>query len=167
MTLFDDAGLSGGWHRAVGQVAVDPPAHALLRGQAARMLYDQGVLGPAAAALHLSRALSPAVAAAEAGDWLDGFLGDSGQVLLHDVTLRRIIDGWLVVTAEEDFTNLLPVLRRAFATFDRSERRRLLDELARVSAAPAPASPLQPETDTPGFAAALPLLMTILGGDQT
>jgi hypothetical protein len=167
MTLIDDTGLSDGWRRALAAVADDPPSHALLRGQATRMLYDQGILGADAAARHLSRALSPSVPALEAGDWLDGFLGDSGQVLLHDVTLRRIIDGWLVVTAEEDFTNLLPVLRRAFATFDRSERRRLLDELARVSAAPAPASPLQPETDTPGFAAALPLLMTILGADQT
>jgi hypothetical protein len=35
-----------------------------------------------------------------------------------------------------------------------------------MTAGPAPASPaLQPETDAPGFAAALPLLLTILGAD--
>jgi hypothetical protein len=169
MTLIDDEGLVEGWRRAVGHVADDPPAHALLRGQAVRMLYDQGVLGPDAAARHLSRALSPAVAAADAGDWLDGFLGDSGQILLHDLPLRRIIDSWLVAVGEEEFTNLLPVLRRAFSTFDRSERRRLLDELARMAEAGPAAAPaalaLQPETDAPGFAAALPLLLTILGMD--
>jgi hypothetical protein len=164
MTLIDDAGLRDGWHRAVGHVADDPPAHALLRGQAARMLYDQGVLDPDAAVRHLSRALSPAVAAAEAGDWLDGFLGDSGQILLHDLPLRRIIDSWLAAVGEAEFTNLLPVLRRAFSSFDRSERRRLLDELGRMAATATPAAPaLQPEADAPGFAAALPLLMTILG----
>jgi hypothetical protein len=172
MTLVDDAGLSDGWRRALRLVADDAPSHPLLRGQATRMLYDQGILAADAAARHLSRALSPAVPALEAGDWLDGFLGESGQVLLHDVSLRRIIDGWLVVIGEEEFTNLLPVLRRAFSSFDLSERRRLLDELAKTpppAAAietPVPGSPaLQPETDAPGFAAALPLLLTILGAD--
>jgi hypothetical protein len=171
MTLIDDAGLSDGWRRALRLVADDPPSHPLLRGQASRALYDQGVLAPEAAARHLSRALSPTVPALEAGDWLDGFLGESGQVLLHDVTLRQIIDAWLVVIGEEEFTNLLPVLRRAFSSFDRSERRRLLDELAKTLrattvevSAPEP-SASTPETDAPGFAAALPLLLTILGAD--
>jgi hypothetical protein len=75
------------------------------------------------------------------------------------------------VVDEEEFTNLLPVLRRAFSSFDRSERRRLLDELGKTPAAaievPAPASAAPQGTDAPGFAAALPLLMTILGADAS
>jgi hypothetical protein len=172
MTLIEDEGLSDGWRRALALVADDAPSHPLLRGQATRVLYDHGVLGPDAAAQHLSRALSPSVPAPEAGDWLDGFLGESGQVLLHDVTLRRIIDGWLVAIGEEEFTNLLPALRRAFSSFDRSERRRLLDELAKMPRPvvaieePVPGSAaLKPEMDAPGFGAALPLLLTILGAD--
>src|SRR5262249_21955623 len=176
MTLIEDAGLTSAWQRALGLIADDPPAHPLLRGQATRVLYDHGILSPEAAALHLSRALSPSVPAPAAGDWLDGFLGESGQILLHDLTLRRIIDGWLVALGEEEFNNLLPALRRAFATFDRSERRRLLDELAKAPlpaapvaiAAPAPGSPApQPKTGAPGFAVALPLLLAILGAEVT
>jgi uncharacterized protein DUF5682 len=173
MTLIEDAALTGAWHRAIGLVADDLSAHPLLRGQGTRVLYDRGMLAPEAAALHLSRALSPSVPALAAGDWLDGFLGQSGQILLHDLILRRIIDGWLVALGEEEFTNLLPVLRRAFSSFDRGERRRLLDEIAKMRPVAAPSTPgqpapspaLTPESDAPGFAAALPLLLTILGAD--
>jgi hypothetical protein len=144
----------------------------LLRGQAARALYDHGILAPEPAALRLSRALSHSVPTPAAGDWLDGFLGQSGQILLHDPTLRRIIDGWLISIGGQEFTNLLPVLRRAFSTFDRNERRRLLDELAKMPPAPlaveqrASRSSAALAEEAPGFAAALPLLLTILGAES-
>ena len=118
------------------------------------------------------RALSPAIAPDLAGDWVDGFLGDSGQILLHDDVLRGLIDQWLAEIGEEAFTALLPVLRRAFSSFDMSERRRLLDLIvktapptgdgvarARGGSAPAPTG----VQDAPGFDQALPLLYTILG----
>src|SRR5215831_3926592 len=173
MNLIEDAALSDAWRRALGIVADDASAHPLLRGQAARALYDHGILAPEPAALHLSRALSHSVPAPAAGDWLDGFLGQSGQILLHDRTLRRIIDGWLVAIGAEEFNNLLPVLRRAFSTFDRNERRRLLDELAKAPPMAVPSAIAQHASpssaplaeEAPGFAAALPLLLTILGAD--
>lgn len=164
ITLIDATALTDAWRRAVSALADDAQAHALLRGQAVRMLYDRGIVAAAAAALHLSRALSPAVPVATAGDWLDGFLGDSAQILLHDVALRDIVDGWLSAAGDADFTCLLPVLRRAFAHFDRSERRRLLDAVTRAPARTAAALPAgDGDGDAPGFAAALPLLLTILG----
>jgi hypothetical protein len=174
MTLIDDAGLTEDWRRALGQVAGDANAHPLLAGLAVRALYDQNVIDANAAALHLSRALSPATPPLAAGDWLDGFIGNSGQILLYDHVLRAIMDHWLVSLGEEEFTNLLPMLRRAFSSFDRSERRRLLDEIAKLRTV-APLSPGAPEPAgeapaalgnkgaAPGFAAALPLLLTILG----
>jgi len=174
MNLIEDAALSNAWRRALGLVADDASAHPLLKGQATRALYDHGVLAPEPAALYLSRALSHSVPTPTAGDWLDGFLGQSGQILLHDQTLRRIIDGWLVSIGGEEFNTLLPVLRRAFSSFDRSERRRLLDELAKMPPLAAlaamepharPSSGLSPAAEAPGFAAALPLLLTILGAE--
>jgi hypothetical protein len=174
MNLIEDAELSAAWRRALGLVADDASAHPLLKGQATRALYDHGIVEPESAALYLSRALSQSVPAPTAGDWLDGFLGQSGQILLHDQTLRRIIDGWLVSIGAEEFNNLLPVLRRAFASFDRSERRRLLDELAKAPPmamasvmeqhAPHSSAP-PPAAEAPGFAEALPLLLTILGAE--
>lgn len=174
MTLIDDDGLTEGWRRALGQVADDTNAHPLLIGLAVRALYDQSILDANAAALHLSRALSPSAPPLAAGDWLDGFIGSSGQILLHDHALRTIIDRWLVTLRDEEFTNLLPMLRRAFSSTDRSERRRLLDEIGKLRTM-APSAPGTPEPAgsavagvdakgvAPGFAAALPLLLTILG----
>jgi hypothetical protein len=115
MNLIEDAELSDAWRRALGLVADDASAHPLLSGQATRALYDHGALAPEPAALHLSRALSHSVPTQTAGDWLDGFLGQSGQILLHDRTLRQIIDTWLISIRAQEFTNLLPVLRRALA----------------------------------------------------
>jgi Family of unknown function (DUF5682) len=164
--LIEDAALTAGWHRALGHVAADGSAHPLLRGLAVRALYDHGVADVDATAMFLSRALSPSVPPLDAGGWIDGFLGKSGQILLHDVALRRIIDGWIVTLGDDDFTNLLPVLRRGFSSFDLSERRRLLDEIAKsragVVAVPTQVTP-QVAGDAPGFAAALPLLLQILG----
>ena len=173
--LIEDAGLTEAWRRALGLVCNDNASHALLMGFATRALYDHGELAPEPAALHLSRALSPAATPQAAGDWLDGFIGKSGQILLHDTVLRAIIDDWLCTRGEEEFINLLPMLRRGFSGFDRSERRRLLDEIAKMpswsrsmggtpaqSAVPAPAGVAMASL-APGFAEALPLLLTILG----
>ncbi|CAL74755.1 conserved hypothetical protein; putative signal peptide [Bradyrhizobium sp. ORS 278] len=172
--LIEDAGLREGWRRALAHVANDSSAHPLLKGLASRALYDHGTVSPEQTALALSRALSHSVPTLEAGDWLDGFLGQSGQVLLHDHALRRIIDIWLAAIDDEAFNNLLPVMRRAFSSFDRSERRRLLDELARqrplAVSTTTDTAPLQPlaqlPTGTADFEAALPLLLTILGADR-
>jgi hypothetical protein len=174
MNLIEDQALSEAWRRALGLVADDASAHPLLRGQATRAVYDHGILAPEPAALHLSRALSPTIPTPAAGDWLDGFLGQSGQILLHDPTLRRIIDGWLISIGGQEFTNLLPVLRRAFSAFDRNERRRLLDELAKMPPMTAALAVEQRASrssaalaeEAPGFAAALPLLLTILGAES-
>jgi hypothetical protein len=175
MGLIEDDGLTEAWRRALGLVCNDGASHPLLAGFAVRALYEQGELAPEPAALHLSRALSPSATPQAAGDWLDGFLGKSGQILLHDATLRAIIDGWLCTRSEVEFINLLPMLRRGFSSFDLSERRRLLDEIAKMpdwsrSRGGAPAQPTMPPATNvataslaPGFAEALPLLLTILG----
>jgi Family of unknown function (DUF5682) len=95
---------------------------------------------------------------------------------MHDNALRGIIDAWIVGLGEEEFTNLLPMLRRAFANFDRSERRHLLDIVAKFQpevmlpdAGPSATSvmPSLPvgslAAQAPGFAEAVPLLLAILG----
>lgn len=167
--LLDDERLSGDWRRALDRLAEDESASPLLQGFAARALYDQSALDPSEIENLLSRALSPSVAAAAAGQWLDGFLADGGQMLLHDDRLLAIIDGWLVALAEEDFIALLPMLRRAFSNCDLLERRRLLDAivhtpraLARTENSSSAGAGASAETSE-NFTAALPLLLAILG----
>lgn len=173
LLLIDSEPITADWRRALIRLADDGDTHAMLRGFAVRRLYDKGVLAGEDAGRHLSRALSRAVPPIEAGHWLDGFLGEASQVLLYDEVLVALIDAWICGLGEEDFVALLPMLRRAFSGFDRSERRRLLDSLRQPvrTATPGgngePLLPAQPQAvaDAPGFAAALPLLLTILGLD--
>jgi hypothetical protein len=161
--------LTTDWRRALARLADDAAAQATLRGFSVRALYDQGTIADVATSRYLSRALSRAVPPIEAGQWLDGFLGRSGQVLLHDDVLTALIDGWISGLGEDEFTAILPMLRRAFSSIDRAERRRLLDKVRRPTTT-APAGALGPPASTPersaGFEAALPLLLTILGIDR-
>jgi hypothetical protein len=171
LLLIESEPITTDWRRALIRLADDGDTHAMLRGFAVRRLYDQGVLEREDAGRHLSRALSRAVPPIEAGHWLDGFLGEAGQVLLYDEVLVALIDAWICGLSEEDFVALLPMLRRAFSGFDRSERRRLLDSLRapvrtaipRGNGEPLLPAPPQAVAEAPGFAAALPLLLTILG----
>ena len=169
LLLLEDEHLTSDWRRALARLADDAAVHATLRGFAVRALYDQGLLAEAATGGYLSRALSRAVPPGEAGQWLDGFLGNAGQILVHDTVLTGIIDGWISALGEDDFTALLPMLCRAFSSVDRVERRRLLDMLRRPLTSAGVTPDGEPTTASepasPGFEAALPLLLTILGID--
>lgn len=124
-----DADLARVWREALARVAESDGTravhgtHGLLAGRALRLLLDAGERGTDDVGPALSRALSdePAHAAA----WIEGFLAGSGTVLLHDARLRGLLDGWLATLDEERFTDVLPLLRRTFATFPEGARRRL------------------------------------------
>jgi hypothetical protein len=62
---------------------------------------------------------------------VEGFLAGSGQLLLHDDALWRLIDDWLVHLREDTFVALLPLLRRSFSAFAGPERRQLGDRARR------------------------------------
>lgn len=120
-----DAGQhwSGDWQAALATL-LDDPVHPLIAGRCVRLLLDRQQLDNAEARRRLGLALSPAVAARQAA-WLEGFLGDSGLLLLHLPELLALIDQWVCGLAPEVFNELLPLLRRAFAQFQPSERRAL------------------------------------------
>lgn len=103
----------------------------------------------------------------DAGQWLEGFLGTTGHTLLHDKTLRAIIDGWMCALGADDFMVVLAKLRRAFGTLDKMERCRLLDDIRRTVVGASVPVTVAPQTahdiGAPGFAAAVPLLLKILG----
>ncbi len=164
--LLESDRLRNDWQRALLRLAEDHDAAPLLKGFATRRLYDHGSLDSAATSDHLSRALSPALGPQDGAAWLEGFLADAGQLLLHDQALFAVIDDWLLALPEQDFTNLLPLLRRTFGGFDAMEQRHLL---TLVRKGPRPERRLDPSVRTAApqvdeaFACALPLLQTILG----
>ncbi len=164
--LFEDQYGREAWLEALGALEQSDASAAFLRGFALRHLYDSQQRGAGETATRLSRALSNAVPTQEAGQWLEGFLGHSAQLLLNDAQLFQLIDDWLAGLTENSFMELLPVLRRAVTSFDPMERRHILEQVKRGPAADtksraalAPDDPRAAEA----FVKALPLIKTILG----
>jgi hypothetical protein len=161
-----DAALSrsgadaGDWCRALMQLADNSAAHALIAGRATRLLLDRGELDVDQTARRLGLALSPAVAVGQAM-WIEGLLGGSGLVLLHQPELLTLIDRWLSALEAERFAETLPLLRRAFAEFSQPERRQIGERL-KSDDGPAAAARTT-ELDPARVALVLPTLRRLLG----
>jgi hypothetical protein len=118
---------------------------------------------PARLSLALSRGGDPAAAAA----WLEGFLGGSGMVLVHDDRLLSIVDGWVCSLPRETFERVCPIARRTFSTFERPERRLIGEKLRRGAPGPAagPGEGGADDFDADRAALVEPVLRLILGDD--
>ncbi|MDV6375531.1 DUF5682 family protein [Deinococcus arenicola] len=126
--LLDEAEALAEWRAALLRLSDRTEAHPLLTGDAVRRLRDSGELdGP-----EVERRVSLALGADRPGDvtaWLDGFLGHSAALLLHDSALLALLDGWLAGLEGEAFQESLPLLRRVFARYEKPERRAIGEAL--------------------------------------
>jgi hypothetical protein len=163
--LIENGHVDAEWIRCLATLCDGRETTPLVAGFAARRLYERSARTPQETAATLSRALSPSVPPKEAGLWLEGFASGAAQVLLHDTVLLGLMDAWLASPGEEDFVELLPVLRRAFSGFDSMQRRRLLQLLAQSEPAAGPPATARHSTRA-AFERALPLIETILGLDE-
>jgi len=162
LELVADDYLNSNWHNCLGQVIDDERAAALVKGLAARLLHNKQHVDVGQTAARLSRNLAPAVPVLDAGDWLEGFIDESGEVFLHDDELFYVVDAWLQETPEESFIEILPMMRRSFSGFDSVLRRRLMQKLQSAPSLGRPSGhELQRNESTIGVAAfekLLPLL---------
>lgn len=125
LALLGDDELLHRWRRAMGEVSERDRVHGVLQGLATRLLADAGTLDADAVERRVSRALSPGTAPLEAAAFVEGFLGGSGTVLLHDPVLLGAVDRWVAALPGDAFTDALPLLRRTFGAFEPAERRAL------------------------------------------
>lgn len=165
VTLLQDERHRELWTDALLHVADGAGVHGLVRGRVTRLLLDLGALDAEDAGRRMGLALSPAVAPGAAGAWVQGFLGGSGLVLLHDARLFGILDGWVAGLDGDTFTTLLPLLRRTFSTFGAGERRGIGEMARRGASAPAArATTMADEAlDRERAAAVLPLMTLLMG----
>jgi hypothetical protein len=160
--------LSREWQGCVRRL-MHKDVHPLLRGWCCRLLLDARVLADdelyRLARLNLTPVNPPTSCAA----WATGLLRGSGLVLLHHEALWQVFDRWLSELSSETFTEMLPLVRRAFADFTGPERRQMGDKVkllrsghagqTTTSAAPEPSQ----EIDHDRAAQVLPVLKHILG----
>jgi hypothetical protein len=150
------------WLGALKALVAQRGVHGLVAGRCCRLLLDQGAIDAEEAARHLRLALSPAAEPAQAAAWIEGLLRGSGLLLLHDVSLWKILDEWVAGLKADVFVELLPLLRRTFSTFSAPERRQM-GERARHRAASPAARWVDDDFDLERADAVLPLVARLLG----
>jgi len=123
VALLDDPAGRERWLAALAKVIDRSDVHGLLVGRLVRILRDAGRIDPDDAAARLSRALSVGSPAAAKAAWVDGFFSGGGLLLVHDRELLSLLDDWIVTLDEQEFIDVLPLLRRTFGQFAGSERR--------------------------------------------
>ena len=163
VALIEAPDLTQTWREALRGLADQEHVHGRVVGRAVRLLFDAGAIAAPEAGDRLRRALSRAVGALPAAAWIEGFLEDSGTVLIHGEGLLGVVDAWLCDLAPETFLELLPLVRRTFATLAAPERRRIGEILARPGDLSLDAA-AGPETfDAERAARVLPILRLLLG----
>ena len=155
------------WHAALAAISTSDTVHGLVAGKATRLLHDAIVFEPEETANRISLALSQSVEAADVAAWVEGFLSGAGAILVHDARLLEPIDAWVCSLTDAHFTEVVPLLRRTFSTFEAGERRALAGQIASgKSAGPKVQMVAAADFDPERAAKVLPLISLILGGDD-
>ena len=113
------------WTQALTALADRRDAPALLVGKAVRLLFDRGQIERDDVATRLSRALSAGNAPTGQAGWVEGLLSGDALLLIHDDQLMDVVDRWVRELSAEAFQECVPLVRRTFGRFQRSERRAL------------------------------------------
>ncbi|KAF0249407.1 MAG: hypothetical protein FD167_1190 [bacterium] len=152
------------WYSTLRQLLDKSFLHGLLAGRACRLLYEVKELDADQTARYMNLALSIASDPTQTAAWVEGFLKDSGLLLIHDLKLWQILDSWVSSLKEETFIILLPLLRRTFATFQKPERRQI-GELAKKGAGKTGSrkAAMLADFDHTRAETALPLIAKLLG----
>jgi hypothetical protein len=155
------------WLAVLRRLAEVDKLNGLVKGRAVRLLFDKKQFSSEETARRIGLALSGAVEPESAAAWLEGFLRDSGLILLHNENLLKILDDWVKTLKEEVFMQILPLLRRTFSTFHAPERRRIGSKIRSgisVEAARAAQTEFE-EIDTKRAGLVLPLVAQLLGAE--
>ncbi|GAB0149379.1 DUF5682 family protein [Marichromatium sp. PS1] len=163
LRLLDDTRLQAQWQHTLNQLADTQSLQGIIRGRCCRLLLDTGAMDEEDAARQLGLALSRGSASGQSAAWLDGFLRDSGQLLIHDHALWQLVDQWVCQLPEETFMQVIPLLRRTFSSFETAERRQMGERVKRGPVALGSTHDHPVEFDRARAEATLPLLSRLLG----
>jgi hypothetical protein len=117
------------WRNVLAALADRRDLHGSLVGRIVRILLDSREIDGDDAATRLHRALSVGAVPADKAAWIDGFIGAGGLLLVHDRSLLAVIDHWLAGLPDEQFTELVPLLRRTFSLFEPGIRRNIAESV--------------------------------------
>lgn len=113
------------WQQTLQSISGNTQAAPVLAGYATRLLSDHKILEGDSLLRAFYLAMSQGVAPAAAASWLEGFLKGSGTLLLVDNDLWTVVNNWVLHLDDENFMQVLPLLRRTFSNFTSAERRKI------------------------------------------
>ncbi len=131
ISLIQTADHDRQWQDALTRIADNATSNALLAGRSTRLLFDWRKIDASEAARRFGFAVSTATEPSLAASFVEGFLQGSGLVLIHDKELLSVADGWVQSLNDEAFTNILPLMRRAFSSYAPAERRQIGEAIVR------------------------------------
>jgi hypothetical protein len=131
VVLVEQEEMRLSWRKALAGLLNSISLHGNVAGRACRLLLDGGDMDSAEASRYFGLALSRASDPMQAGMWIEGFLGGSGMVLLHTDGLWKLVDDWVCSLKDEEFIDVIPLLRRTFSRFELPERRMMGERVKR------------------------------------
>lgn len=164
--LLQQADHLEAWYTVLEQCATRNGVNALVAGRAVRILTEQENWDVTRTAQVLSLACSNPVNPAATAEWLEGFLKGSGLLLVMNDTLWHILNDWVASLPDKAFTELLPLLRRTFSTFEAPERQQLAQRVGNSGPAARPQIAQSKAMDVQRAALVLPLLCQILSANE-
>ncbi|WP_433171780.1 DUF5682 family protein [Actinoallomurus sp. CA-150999] len=165
IALLGDGEHTARWHGTLASLLDRPGLPGLIEGRLTRLLLDAGSPAEEPAGRvgdRMARAVSVGESPARAAAWIEGFLSGGGLILVHDDRLLRLVDDWITGLPADSFTDVLPLLRRTFGTFEAPERRSIGERVARIATASAPDTTDEP-LDLMRAAPAVRTVLDILG----
>lgn len=162
VTLLQNPEQLSLWQETLERLSGQQNLHGLIAGRICRILLEASVFSQTDIANRMSLALGLANDPTQVAGWLEGFLKGSGLVLLHDEVLWGVLEGWLMAISEDQFVQVLPLLRRTFGTFPAPERR-AMGEQAKRGPAKVEVGMASSEIDLERAEAVIPLLKQLLG----
>lgn len=136
VNLLDQPAHREQWERVLRQLVDHDQVHTLLTGRVCRLLLDGRLISAESARNKMQLAL--AVQAVYRHDfgrlqqsafWLEGFLKNSGLTIIHDQQIWQLLDQWVQALDKEHFLNIVPLLRRTFASFSEATRQQIREKL--------------------------------------
>jgi hypothetical protein len=161
--LLDEAELAHDWAAALAKITQLPHTEAVIHGTCCKLLYDTHRLEPGQTANEFGQALSPGREPAYSANWLEGFLSDGATTLLLDDDIWQMVDQWVAHLPDEQFGQVVPLLRRTFSGYNPAEKQKIAAKAARGTSAQAHQVQLTVAFDRQRGQKVFPILEKLLG----
>ncbi len=123
--VLKDADYIQDWYQVLIRIADHSGSQTMINAQVHRILFERKIYNNEKISERIHYHLSKGASSMEQAMWIEGFLYGSAMILIHHFDFWKIVDDWLEAVPEDQFMEMVPVLRRTFAEFSPAEKRKL------------------------------------------